>query len=216
MQILDLPERKIKRELEKYALKYVKNNSYYNSRTVITNFLLSDLELSPKTKEYTETKGKMRYDLRKITHKLLDLGIIIPYNTQYYKINKDMSDLDKNIEVIGLLTEYHYKETKRKISEDNKGKNKRKPLSAEHKKKISETKKGKPSPLRGRHLSEEHKRKLSEANKGKHLSEEHKKKISESIRGRISPMKGKYHSEETKRKISESKKGEYHSNNVVF
>lgn len=50
MEILGLPERKLKRGLEKYALEYVKNNSYYNSRIVITNFLLSHLRLSPKQK----------------------------------------------------------------------------------------------------------------------------------------------------------------------
>jgi len=90
MQILDLPEDNLKKELEKYALKYIKNNSYYNSRIVITNFLLSHLKLSQKTKEYIESKRKMRNDLRKITHKLLNMGIIKPYNTQFYKINKNL------------------------------------------------------------------------------------------------------------------------------
>ena len=66
----------------------------------------------------------------------------------------------------------HTTETKRKISEANKGKH-CKHLSEEHKRK-----------MRGRHLSEETKRKLSEANKGKHLSEETKLKISASFKAR--------------------------------
>ncbi|MBA7492901.1 hypothetical protein ES702_03454 [subsurface metagenome] len=88
MQILDLPERDLKKRTRIFALEYIKNNSYYNSKIVITNFLLLDLELSPKSKKYAESKGKMRYDLRKITHKLLNIGIIIPYNTQCYRINR--------------------------------------------------------------------------------------------------------------------------------
>jgi hypothetical protein len=86
-------------------------------------------------------------------------------------------------------------ETKRKLSEANRGKI----LSEETKRKISETSKG-------RTHSEEHKRKLSEAKKGnknflghKH-SEEAKRKMSEA-------KEGKTHSEETKRKMSKAKKG---------
>ena len=66
----------------------------------------------------------------------------------------------------------HTAETKRKISEANKGK---------HCKHLSEETKRK---MRGRHLSEETKRKLSEANKGKHLSEERRAKISASFKAR--------------------------------
>ena len=93
MQILDLPEKELKKELNLYALEYIKNNSYYNSRIVITNFLLSHLKLSQKTKEYIESKRKMRNDLRKITRKLLNMGIISRYNTQSYKINKELVNL---------------------------------------------------------------------------------------------------------------------------
>lgn len=77
----------------------------------------------------------------------------------------------------------HSEETKRKLSEFNKGK----------------------------HLSEEHKNKISESNKGKCLSEETKKKLSEANKGKNTGEKnylyGKHLSEETKRKISEANKG---------
>lgn len=57
-------------------------------------------------------------------------------------------------------------ETRRKISEANKGK-KRKPLSDEHRRKISEANKGEKNHNFGKPLSAEHRRKISEAKKGK-------------------------------------------------
>jgi len=125
----------------------------------------------------------------------------------------------------GKLTE----ETKKKISEANKGRE----LSEETKKKLSESLKGRiiseetkkkisetilkrkkrdgyvnsletrrklSEANKGRVFSEETKRKLSEVHRGKKLSEETKKKLSEANRG-------KKFSEEHKRKISESLKG---------
>ena len=103
---------------------------------------------------------------------------------------------------------HHSDETKKKISEANKG-NKiwlGKHLSEEHKKKISESHKGKK-------ISEETKRKISDTlknkyafenhpNYGKHLTEEHKKKLSEVGKGRI-------FSEEHKKHLSESLKESY-------
>ena len=83
----------------------------------------------------------------------------------------------------------HSEETRRKISEANKGKT----LSEEARRKISEANKGKP-------LSEEHRRKIGEARKGKKHSEESRRKMSEA-------QKGKKHSEETRRKISEAQIG---------
>jgi hypothetical protein len=80
-------------------------------------------------------------------------------------------------------------ETKRKLSEANKGHT----VSEKTRKKISEASKGKTH-------SEEHKRKLSEANKGHTVSEETKRKLSEA-------HKGNTLSDETKRKLSEAHKG---------
>lgn len=78
----------------------------------------------------------------------------------------------------------HSKETRMKISESLKGKNKGKHPSEEARQKMSEAKKGKappnkgkPSPLRGTHLSEETKRKLRRPK-----TEEEKKKTSEAIK----------------------------------
>lgn len=76
------------------------------------------------------------------------------------------------------------------------------PQTIETKRKISESNKGKPK-------SEEAKRKMSEAAKGKTKSEEHKKKISEAAKGENNPMYGKYHSKETKKKIGEFAKGKH-------
>lgn len=83
----------------------------------------------------------------------------------------------------------HSEETRKKLSEINKGK----PLSEEHRKNISKS-------LKGHEVSEETKQKMSETKKGRIFTEEHKQKISET-------MKGKTLSEETKQKMSEAKKG---------
>jgi predicted transcriptional regulator len=83
--------------------------------------------------------------------------------------------------------------------------------SEETKRKMSEAQKGENHYLYGKHLPEETKRKMSEARKGenhhlygKHHSEETKRKISEARKGENHHLYGKHHSEETKRKISEA------------
>ena len=80
----------------------------------------------------------------------------------------------------------HSEETKRKMSEAQKGKK----LSEETKRKLSEIRKGK--------LSEETKKKMSEARKGR-VSEETKRKISESLKGHQT-------SEEARKKMREAAK----------
>ncbi len=102
-------------------------------------------------------------------------------------------------------------ETKRKLSEIHKGKT----LSKEHRRKLSEAHKGENHYLYGKTLSEETKRKLSKAHKGKILSEETKRKMSEvhknpseeTRRKKSEAKKGKTLSEETRRKMSEAHKG---------
>ena len=72
-------------------------------------------------------------------------------------------------------------------------------VSEETRRKISEANKG-------RTFTEEWRRKLSEA--AKNMSEEHRRKISESHKGEKNPMHGKHHTDETRRKMCESQKGE--------
>lgn len=86
-------------------------------------------------------------------------------------------------------------ETKKRMSESGKGKNKGKKRSEETKRRISETNKG-------RKLSEKTKRRISEAQSGKKLSEEHKRKISEA-------QKGKYKGKASPHAASITIDGEY-------
>lgn len=119
----------------------------------------------------------------------------------------------------------HSEETRRKLSEANKGKH----HSEESKKKMSEAKKGfrhseetkkkmsnaqsgHPGYTKGKHHTEESRRKISEANKGRSFSEEHKQNISKhhaDVSGKRHPLYGKHHSEETKRKIGEANRKRY-------
>ena len=92
-------------------------------------------------------------------------------------------------------------ETRRKMSEANRGK-KGRPQSVETRRKLSEANKGK-------RLSAEHRRKISEAQRGqkrKPLSAEHRRKISEAGKGEKNPFFGKKHTVEARRKMSEAKK----------
>ena len=92
-------------------------------------------------------------------------------------------------------------ETRRKLSDINKGKT----ISKETRRKISEAGKG-------RKVSKQTRRKLSEANTGKKHSEETRRKISKAGKGRTPPNKGKPMSEEQRRKISHVKTGKPASN----
>ena len=74
------------------------------------------------------------------------------------------------------------------------------PVSEETKKKISEANKG-------HHHSEETKKNMSEARKGIKLSEETKKKMSEAFKGRPGWNKGIKHTDEARKKMSEALKG---------
>jgi len=126
-------------------------------------------------------------------------------------------------------------ETKRKISEKNKGKHsnpstefkkgqvsafKGKKHTEETKKKFSDQHTGKSLPpfteehkkkisnaLKGRKISEEQRKKISESRKGKKLTEEQKQHLRECRKDKPHPMLGKHHTNETKRKISEKLRG---------
>jgi hypothetical protein len=94
-------------------------------------------------------------------------------------------------------------ESKRKISESNKGKTKGIPKSEEHKRKISEANMGKKGKVV---YTPELRAKLSVAQKArirKPWDEETKRKLSEALKGRLMhPF-----TEETRRKLSEARKG---------
>ena len=106
-------------------------------------------------------------------------------------------------------------ETRRKLSQSLKGKNKGKyvgrKLTDEWKKHIGEAEKGHPqynkNPVwnKGMKMSDEYKQKLSEAHKGKRLFEETKRRMSEALKGRP----GRPHSDEIRKKLSESHKGKH-------
>ena len=100
------------------------------------------------------------------------------------------ADIAEDIAKVWESKEYtHTEETKRKMSESQKGKH----LSEETRKKVSEAKKG-----------------CKVWNKGRPFSEETRKKMSESQKGERNPRYGKHLSEEQKRKISEACKGRKH------
>ena len=115
---------------------------------------------------------------------------------------------------------HHSEETRRKLSEINKGKilseehrrkigegNRGKKVSEETKQKIREAHKGQIPWNKGKHHSEETKRRISEGNKGKVFSEERRRKMSEVEKGNKHHFFGTHRSEETRRKISEAEKG---------
>lgn len=155
------------------------------------------------------------------------------YYIEYYDAMNPTKGYNK--ESGGHLNKHLSEETKKKISDSQKGeknhmfgkKGKNNPNygrthSEETKKKISDAKKGKNNPMFGKTHTEEAKKKISKAHKGKTHSEEAKKKMSENNarywKGKIFPeevrkkmsnaQKGKTLSEETRKKISESRKGQ--------
>jgi hypothetical protein len=107
----------------------------------------------------------------------------------------------------------HSEETKRKLSEAQKGRL-HGPMSEEHRRAISIGTKGKV-------VSEKTRRKLAEAGKGKTASEDTRRKIGEASKGRkfdeearrkISEAnRGKLVSEETRRKLAKGRRGKRHT-----
>jgi len=105
-----------------------------------------------------------------------------------------------NLESGGNTNVITHPETRKKMSEANKGKknpNFGKTHTEETRKKMREAQKGKKA-------SEETRKKLSEAQKGKKATEETRAKISDATKGENNPNFGKKASEETRKKISEA------------
>lgn len=84
--------------------------------------------------------------------------------------------------------------------------------SLETRRKISEANKGEKSAWYGKHHTEESLRRMRESKLGHEVSEETKQKISKSLKGRFAgenhPMYGKHHSLESREKMSQALKGE--------
>ena len=78
-------------------------------------------------------------------------------------------------------------------------------MSDDTRKKISEANKGENHPMYGKHRSDDTRKKISEAMKGRIVTEEQRRKISETL-------KGKHHTDETRQKISEAIKRRWAAN----
>lgn len=113
-------------------------------------------------------------------------------------------------------------ETRRKISEANKGRE----ITEEYRKRISQTLKGHPVPAETRELISKRvkekckdpafRKKLSEAQKHrKPISEETRRKLSESNKGRAGCWRGKKMPQSMRDKMSESQKGFLYINNGI-
>ena len=170
----------------------------------------------------------LKYGWDNIKHDILETGLtkeqacakefeLIAY---YDSNNREKGYNNSKGGECSALGMHHSIESRRKISEGNKGKH----LSAETRRKIGEANKGKkPSAEcirksiethKGKNLSDEHRKKIGEAEKGvnnpnygKHPSAETRQKISESLKGNIPWNKGKHLSPEIRRKVSESLEG---------
>lgn len=154
-------------------------------------------------------KAKQKYGIENFKKEILEFDIpnvdlANDWEQMYILFERVKGKAEYNIANGGYGKGTVSEETKRKLSEINKGKipwNKGKhckPLTDETKQKLSEANKGK-KPYK---MTEEIRIKISEAHKGKHWSEEMKQRLSEA-------HKGKKHSEEWSKKISEAKKGKH-------
>lgn len=153
-----------------------------------------------------------KYGWNSFEHKVIEvcepmLDFMERHLIQFYDTTN--SEKGYNCDSGGSLNKHHSQETRKKMSESNKGKPgswRGRHHTEETKRKMSESSKHIPGFL-GKHHSEESKKKMSEARKGKPKSEEHKRKLSEAHKGKPGLMKGMHRSEEIKKKISESKRG---------
>lgn len=133
-----------------------------------------------------------------------EIELIKKYNTTNKKYGYNVANGGS---CVGTVSE----ETKRKISESNKGKHQ---LSEEHIEKLRESMRGENNPNYGKPRDEDTKRKIGESNKGKQRSEEVRAKMSiqrkgmklteEWIRNRTVAQTGLKRSKETRQKISDA------------
>lgn len=139
-----------------------------------------------------------KYGWENISHEILHTGLTKAEAEEkeieligIYKSNDKR--FGYNVENGGNTAGTHSEETKKKISQANKGRI----FSEETKKKMQMNHadfKGKNHPLYGKKFTDEMRKKMSEVRKGKHTGEEN-------------PMFGRHHSEETRRLQSVKRKG---------
>jgi len=136
--------------------------------------------------------------------------LLLPKMTTGYEQKLMQFAVDKFIQISPFqdrkFTSWEYKKIRENISSARTGRK----HSEETKRKMSENMKGRIPWNKGKTgftHSEESNKKRSLALKGKPITEEHKNKISLGKIGKSSGMKGKFHSDETKRKMSENMKG---------
>lgn len=145
------------------------------------------------------TKAKKKYEIENFAKQILEFDI------------PDV-DLANDWEQMYILFERAKGKAEYNIANGGNGKG---TVSEETKRKLSEINKGSNHPMYGKHLSDETRKKISEANKGKLISEEQRKHLSEVMKGRT-PWKGKpawnrgkTTPDEIKKKISEANKGKH-------
>ena len=198
--------------------------SYYGSGTAITRAVkkYGKENFQVEVLYYYDTVEECRADEERILTEYNVRDCPHSYNIKNAAVGFTSEDIKG--EKHPLYGKHLSDETKKKLSQAKKGKNKGKTLSEETRKKIAQAHKGKPlseetrkkmsqahkgktkseetrkkmsQAQKGKTLSEEQKRKLLQANKGRTLSDEHRQKIAQS-------MKGKTASEETRQKLSQA------------
>ena len=153
-----------------------------------------------------------KYGMENFKKDILVFGIIKKnfidlLEKEYIKFYRSIGKAEYNIADGGqggsINKGMHWKlseETKKKISEANKGRK----MSEEWRRKNSEAHKGK----KREPLSDEHKKKISESHKGYHHSDEARKKMSEACKGRSAWNKGKHLSDEARKAMHWFNNGE--------